>query len=104
MTSPDDQLDGIFSQIAAQDQVDPAVFNQTLEAAFDYTGPGFEELLPETDATLSDDTDSTTDDPFVADLADDSFTDDSDDSDDSGTDHADYTPADDYTGGDDLLA
>lgn len=47
MTSPNDPLSDIFSQIAADDAVDPAVFDQSLEAAFDYDGSGFDELVPD---------------------------------------------------------
>ena len=49
MTSPNDPLSDIFSQIAADDAVDPAVFDQSLEAAFDHDGSGFDELVPDND-------------------------------------------------------
>ncbi|PXW30591.1 UNVERIFIED_CONTAM: hypothetical protein DES50_10767 [Williamsia faeni] len=112
MTSPDDQLDGIFSQIAAQDQVDPAVFDQTLETAFDYDGAGFDELIPETDTTFSDDTDTTDDDIFVGDLTDELGGDYHDDADDADTqpdspdhtDHSDYIDHTDHSAGDDLFS
>jgi hypothetical protein len=100
VTSPDDQLDGIFSQIAAQDQVDPAIFDQTLEAAFEHTGPGFEDLIPETESTFPDDPDDPSDDLFVGDDTDDFG---SDDPDTEPSEHSDPLPADDYTPGDDLL-
>ena len=61
MTSPNDPLSDIFSQIAADDAVDPAVFDQSLEAAFDYDGAGFDELIPDSD-------DSATEGDLVADV------------------------------------
>ena len=54
MTSPNDPLSDIFSQIAADDAVDPAVFDQSLEAAFDYDGSGFDELVPDNDDSSTD--------------------------------------------------
>lgn len=49
MTSDNDPLSDIFSQMAAEEMVDPAVFDQRLEAAFDHDGSGFDELLPDND-------------------------------------------------------
>ncbi|ORM34769.1 hypothetical protein [Williamsia sp. 1135] len=100
MTSPDDQLDSIFSQIGAEDQVDPAVFDQTLEAAFDHAGSGLDELIPDDTDNVTD-SDGDGDDILGGDFEDafdtpgDTETDDSDTTD--FTDHTgdDYAPADD---------
>lgn len=102
MTSPDDQLDSIFSQIGAEDQVDPAVFDQTLEAAFDHAGAGLDELIPDSDDS-STDSDGDGDDLLSGDLGDAFYTTD-DDADTSDTAPTDYTEptGDDYTPGDDL--
>lgn len=99
MTSPDDQLGSIFSQITAEDQVDPAVFDQTLEAAFDYDGAGLDELIPDAGDPATD-TDSDGDDLLGGDLVDAFFTTDDSDSDSPDadtTDYTDHTPTDDYT-------
>lgn len=98
MTSPDDQLGSIFSQIASEDQVDPAVFDQTLEAAFDHDGAGFDELIPDSGDNATD-TDSDGDDLLGGDLGDAFLTTDDTDSDTSDTEPTDYTdtPIDGYT-------
>jgi hypothetical protein len=110
VTSPNDPLSDIFSQIAADDAVDPAVFDQSLEAAFDFNGAGFDELVPDSD-------DSSTEGDIGGELhggtdGDDTLfdTDDSGDTDDADTDADEYTTdfttgpdtADDYSAGDDL--
>jgi hypothetical protein len=101
VTSPDDQLDSIFSQIGAEDQVDPAVFDQTLEAAFDYAGAGLDELIPD-DSDSATDSDGDGDDLLGGDLED-AF-DDSGELDTSDADTTDYTDhtGDDYAPADDI--
>ena len=110
MTSPNDPLSDIFSQIAADDAVDPAVFDQSLEAAFDYDGAGFDELVPDSDDSSTEG--DLTGDQFVDADGDDPLlgTDDSGDTDDTDTDTDDYSTdftgghdhTDDFTAGDDL--
>lgn len=101
MTSPDDQLGSIFSQITAEDQVDPAVFDQTLEAAFDHDGSGHDELIPDSDDSTTY-VDDDGDDLLGGDIGD-AFDDTSGpDSDDSDTDYTVDTPTDDYSPGDDI--
>lgn len=103
MTSPNDPLSDIFSQIAADDAVDPAVFDQSLEAAFDHDGSGFDELVPDND-------DSSTEGDLVAgvdggdvDSHDDVFETDDADIDGDATDFSiGHDLTDDYSTGDDL--
>jgi hypothetical protein len=105
VTSPNDPLSDIFSQIAAQDSVDPAVFDQSLEAAFDYDGTGFDELVPSGDDSATD-VDDSDGDLLVGD-PDDAFyeTDDTDtDADTDNSDPSDFIDTtDDFTAGDDLI-
>lgn len=102
MTSPDDQLGSIFSQISAEDQVDPAVFDQTLEAAFDHDGAGYDELVPDSDDSTTD-VDNDGDDLLGGDLGDafDDTSDPGDSADSDPTDYTDHTSTDDYSPGDD---
>jgi hypothetical protein len=102
VTSPNDPLSDIFSQIAAEDAVDPAVFDQSLEAAFDYDGTGFDELVPSADDSATDDDLGGGD--ILADDVDDT-TYDADDTDTDDTDSTDFTNTDitnDFSTGDDL--
>ncbi|OZG28999.1 hypothetical protein BH683_011355 [Williamsia sp. 1138] len=99
MTSPDDQLDSIFSQIGAEDQVDPAVFDQSLEAAFDHAGSGLDELIPDETDDVTD-TDGDGDDLLGGDFEDAFDTSGDIDGGDTETDESDTTDFTDHTGDD----